>query len=144
MTQRILSVDDNPINLKVVSDTLVHAGYEGITANTVPEALSPVNEIRPDLIILDVMIPDMNGYDVCRRPRERPETAHAPIVMLTAHDILEEKIKGYEAGANKYLSKPFQPAELATPRKTEQSELITAEKVNPVLESLCTHNYSAM
>jgi len=144
MTQRILSVDDNPINLKVVSGTLVHAGYEGITANSGPEALSSVNEIRPDLIILDVTTPDMNGYDVCRRPRERPETVHAPIVMLTAHDTLEEKINGFEARANEYLLKPFQPAELAMPRKPEQSELITAEKVNPVLESQCTRNYSAM
>ncbi len=113
MTQRILAVDDNPINLKIVSGTLTHAGYEVMTASSGSEALAKVNKIRPDLIILDVMMPDMDGYEVCKRLRGNSATAHTPIVMLTAHDTLEEKIKGFEVGADEYLSKPFQPAELA-------------------------------
>jgi pilus assembly protein CpaE len=109
---RILAVDDNAINLKVVSITLQHAGYEVYTAQSGPEALELTEAIQPDVILLDITMPDMDGYEVCRRIRKNPATANIAIMMLTAHDTLEEKIKGFESGADDYLIKPFQPAEL--------------------------------
>ena len=112
MAERILAVDDNPVNLKVVSATLKQAGYEVSTASNGTEALEQVKTVKPALIILDINMPDMDGYEVCRRLRAMPATMSLPVVMLTAHDSLEEKIKGFEAGADEYITKPFQPAEL--------------------------------
>jgi pilus assembly protein CpaE len=107
-----LAVDDDEINLKLVSATLSRAGYEIFTAANGAETLRRVEEIRPDVILLDVMMPEMDGYEVCNRLRQRAATAHIPIMMLTALDTVEEKIKGFEAGADDYLPKPFAPDEL--------------------------------
>jgi pilus assembly protein CpaE len=112
MATRVLAVDDNPINLKVVSITLQHAGYECFTTDNGPSALEMAESLKPEIILLDITMPDMDGYEVCRRLRSNPVTAGIPIMMLTAHDTLEEKIKGFESGADDYLVKPFQPAEL--------------------------------
>ncbi len=108
----ILVVDDSEINLKLVSETLSKAGYETFSARSGPEALKQVDDIQPALIVLDVMMPEMDGYEVCRRLRSKPSTARLPIMMLTGQDTLEEKVKGLEAGADDYMTKPFQPAEL--------------------------------
>lgn len=112
MANRILAVDDNAVNLKVVSATLLHAGYEVFTAQNGLEALSIVEQVWPEVIILDVDMPEMDGYEVCRRLRANPKTSHIPVMILTVHDTLEEKVKGFESGADDYLTKPFQPAEL--------------------------------
>jgi len=112
MSVRILAVDDSPLILKVIENVLSRAGYEVITALSGPEALAVVDRARPDLIILDVTMPEMNGYEVCRRLRQTPPTAHSPILILTALDSLENKIQGFEAGADDYMIKPFQAAEL--------------------------------
>ena len=112
MPFRVLAVDDNAINLKVVSVTLQHAGYEVFTADSGQMALELAARLLPDIILLDITMPDMDGYEVCRRLRIQPSTANIPIMMLTAHDTLEEKIKGFESGADDYMIKPFQPAEL--------------------------------
>jgi pilus assembly protein CpaE len=112
MPNRILSVDDNEINLKVVSTSLTNAGYEVHTAKSGPEALDSIEKTLPELVVLDVSMPDMDGYEVCRRMRKHPITAKVPIIMLTALDTVEQKIKGFEAGADDYMVKPFQPAEL--------------------------------
>ncbi len=112
MAEKILAVDDNPVNLKVVRATLLRSGFEVFTAANGFEALAIVEEMIPDVILLDITMPDMDGYEVCKRLRDKPETKNIPIMMLTAHDTLEEKMKGFEAGADDYLTKPFQPAEL--------------------------------
>ncbi len=112
MAEKILVVDDNLMTLDLVSRSLSRVGYEVHTAENGPDALALVDEFRPDLIILDVMMPDMDGYEVCRLVREKPQTSRLPILMLTALESLEEKIKGFEAGADDYMTKPFQPAEL--------------------------------
>ena len=112
MAERILAVDDNLVNLKVVSATLDKGGYTVETAQSGPKALELVDHFRPDMILLDINMPDMDGYEVCRRLRKKPSTTAIPIIMLTANDTLEEKIKGFEAGADDYLPKPYQPAEL--------------------------------
>jgi len=113
MAIRVLTVDDNPINLKLVVITLQHAGgYEVFTADNGPKALEFATANKPDIILLDITMPDMDGYEVCLRLRANPVTAGIPVIMLTAHDTLEEKIKGFESGADDYLIKPFQSAEL--------------------------------
>ncbi|MBN1890811.1 MAG: response regulator [Thermoflexales bacterium] len=112
MTTRILVVDDSALSLKITYDTLSQAGYEIVSARNGLEALMQVDQVQAQLIILDVMMPEMDGYEVCRRLRHKAGTAHLPIMMLTAQDTLEEKIMGFEAGADDYMIKPFQPTEL--------------------------------
>jgi pilus assembly protein CpaE len=112
MPTRILIVDDDPVNQKLVAVILKQAGYDTFTAGTGPEALSHVDETKPELIISDVEMPGMNGYELTRQLRQKPATAHLPIMILTSHDTVQEKIKGFEAGADDYMTKPFEPSEL--------------------------------
>jgi pilus assembly protein CpaE len=112
MAQRILVVDDSAMNLKIVKAALGPAGYDLVMAANGHEALEQAVACDPDLIILDVVMPDLDGYEVCRRLRRTPAFAQRPIMMLTANDSLPERIHGLEAGADDYMSKPFEPAEL--------------------------------
>lgn len=112
MGTKILAVDDSAISLKLLTSTLAQAGYEAISATNGTDALKLADEAHPDMVILDVMMPDMDGYEVCRRLRRNRNTARLPIMMLTSQDSLEEKIKGFDAGADDYMIKPFQPPEL--------------------------------
>lgn len=112
MPARILVVDDDPVSLKVVTAILKQVGYETLTAASGSEALSRLDELRPDLVISDVEMPRMNGYELTRQLRQHPLTAHLPIMILTAHDTVQEKIRGFEAGADEYMLKPFEPSEL--------------------------------
>jgi pilus assembly protein CpaE len=112
MATRILVVDDNMMTLDLVSRSLSRVGYDVTTAESGSDALAIVDDVNPDLIILDVMMPEMDGYQVCRSLRDKSNTTQLPILMLTALDSLEEKIRGFEAGADDYMTKPFQPAEL--------------------------------
>jgi pilus assembly protein CpaE len=132
MATQILAVDDNQVNLKVVSAALTHAGYEVITATSGAQALSLMAATIPDLVILDISMPEMDGYEVCRRLRANPATAHLPVIMLTAHESIEEKIKGFEVGADDYLTKPFQPVELQARVKVliRRAAPVVEKKVN--------------
>ena len=112
MTNCVMAVDDSPLTLKLISGMLRSGGHKVVTFASGAEALAQIEAVRPDLIILDVMMPEMDGYEVCRRLRQEHLTAHLPIVMLTAMDSLEHKIKGFEAGADDYMLKPFQAGEL--------------------------------
>jgi pilus assembly protein CpaE len=112
MATRILAVDDSPLILKLIESILSRAGHQVFTALSGPEALALVDEVRPDLVILDVTMPEMNGYEVCRILRQTPLTAQSPILILTSLDSLENKMQGFEAGADDYMVKPFQAAEL--------------------------------
>lgn len=109
---KILVVDDNPQNVKLLADLLSVKGYSVITASSGFEAIDKVATEHPDLILLDVMMPGMNGYEVCQRVRANPETAILPVIMVTALDPREERVKGLEAGADDFLSKPINQAEL--------------------------------
>ena len=109
---RILAVDDQPHNLRLLVDLLSARGYEVVTAASGTEALAKIESERPDLVLLDVIMPDMNGYEVCGKIREMPQTAVLPIVMITALDPAEERVKGLEAGADDFLSKPINQPEL--------------------------------
>jgi len=107
MPLRILVVDDESINLKLVSRLLEMEGYEVITAQSGDASLRLIEQSPPDMALLDVMMPDMDGYELCRRLRQNPRTAGIPIVMLTALVDENERLKGIEAGADDCLPKPF-------------------------------------
>jgi DNA-binding response OmpR family regulator len=109
---KVLVVDDTERNVKLLADLLTFKGYAVVTASGGKEALERIAAEQPDLVLLDVMMPDMNGYDVCRKIRETPATAMLPVVMVTALDPANERVKGIEAGADDFLSKPINQAEL--------------------------------
>ena len=112
MSARILVVDDVAMNVKMLADVLTFKGYEVVTAAGGKEGLAKVGSEKPDLVLLDVMMPDLNGYEVCRAIRANPDTAILPVVMVTALDAGEERVKGLEAGADDFLSKPVNQVEL--------------------------------
>jgi class 3 adenylate cyclase len=112
VSARILVVDDTPVNLKLLGDLLTAKGYAVVTATNGPEALDKVAKEPLDLVLLDVMMPGMSGYDVCRKIREQPDTSMLPVVMVTALDPAQERVKGIEAGADDFLSKPINQQEL--------------------------------
>jgi DNA-binding response OmpR family regulator len=110
---RILVVDDNvPLSLMLDSG-LRQEGHQVRLAHSGPAAVETVKIERPDLIVLDVMLPGMTGLEVCRQLRSIPAYASIPIIFLTARNMLEDKIKGFDAGADDYLPKPFEFGELA-------------------------------
>jgi class 3 adenylate cyclase len=110
--RRVLVVDDTPVNLKLLADLLGARGYTVTTAATGAEALEKIDAAPPDLVLLDVMMPGMSGYDVCRKIRENPATAMLPVMMVTALDPGQERVKGIEAGADDFLTKPINQPEL--------------------------------
>lgn len=114
MSEKILIVDDDIDSLKLIGLMLQRHGYEIVAANAGSQALSKASSDHPDLIILDVMMPDMDGYEVCRRLRANPETQAIPIIMFTAKTLVDDKVQGFEAGADDYLTKPTHPAELTS------------------------------
>ena len=114
MAEKILVVDDDLDSLKLIGLMLQRNGYEVIAANAGNQALARALADHPDLIILDVMMPDMNGYEVSRRLRKNPTTQNIPIIMFTAKTLIDDKVAGFEAGADDYLTKPTHPAELAS------------------------------
>jgi adenylate cyclase len=111
-TARILVVDDTPANVKLLGDLLAARGYAVSTAKNGEEALAKVAAEKPDLVLLDVMMPGLSGYDVCRRIRGDAATSLLPVVMCTSLDPQQERVKGIEAGADDFLSKPVNQAEL--------------------------------
>ncbi len=109
---KILVVDDDLVNLRLVERSLSGEGYALLQARSGREALAMVEQARPDLVILDVMMPEMDGYEVCRRVRNTPAIADTLILLLTAHSSVESRLQGFEAGADDFMGKPFHPAEL--------------------------------
>ncbi len=109
---KILVVDDTPANVKLLADLLAVKGYAVVTAANGEEALAKVATEHPDLILLDIMMPGINGYDVCRTLRADPSLGILPVVMVTSLDPAQERIKGLEAGADDFLTKPVNQAEL--------------------------------
>ena len=109
---RILVVDDTAVNLKLLGDLLTAKGYDVTTASSGTEALEKIDKAAPDLVLLDVMMPGMSGYEVCKKLRENPATGILPVVMVTALDPAQERIKGIDAGADDFLTKPINQPEL--------------------------------
>ncbi|MBI3162712.1 MAG: response regulator [Chloroflexi bacterium] len=112
MTEKILIIDDDVDTLKLVGLMLQKQGYDISAASNGMQGLAKALEERPSLILLDVMMPDMDGYEVTRRLRKNPATVDIPILMFTAKTQLDDKVTGFEAGADDYLTKPTHPNEL--------------------------------
>ena len=109
---KILVVDDTPLNVKMLADLLAFKGYQVVTAASGAEGLAKIESEHPDLVLLDVMMPGMNGYEVCQKIRANPATGMLPVVMVTALDPVQERVKGIEAGADDFLAKPINQPEL--------------------------------
>lgn len=109
---RILCVDDEPANLKLLEAFLVPRGYEVIKAENGTEALKRISEQNADLVLLDVMMPGMNGFEVCKRIKEDERFRNIPVVMITALRSKEDRIRAIEAGAEDFISKPFDQGEV--------------------------------
>ncbi|MEI7671499.1 MAG: HD domain-containing phosphohydrolase [Deltaproteobacteria bacterium] len=109
---KILCVDDEPSNLRLLQAILTAEGYEFISAADGREALEMLDTQPPSLVLLDVMMPHLNGYEVCRKRKTDERLRHIPVIMLTALSVTEERIKGIEAGAEDFISKPFHRSEV--------------------------------
>jgi CheY-like chemotaxis protein/MinD-like ATPase involved in chromosome partitioning or flagellar assembly len=118
MSEKILIVDDDLDTLRLVGLMLQRQGYQISAATNGQQGLDKAFEEDPDLILLDVMMPDMDGYEVTRRLRQNPSTINTPILMFTAKAQLDDKVVGFEVGANDYLTKPTHPSELQARVKT--------------------------
>ena len=113
MAEKILVVDDDVETLRLVGLMLQRQGYEIVAASNGGQAITSAKTEAPDLILLDVMMPDMDGFEVTRQLRGDPQTANIPILMFTAKGQVDDKVAGYEAGVDDYLTKPTHPAELS-------------------------------
>ena len=139
---KILVVDDYPANVKLLRRNLEAAGYETVAAHDGEEALEKVAAEKPDLILLDILMPKIDGFEVCRRLRADEATAVVPIIMITALRETEDRIRGLEAGADDFLSKPFDRGELLArvesllQIKYYRSMLAEREKFHAVIHDL--------
>jgi CheY-like chemotaxis protein/MinD-like ATPase involved in chromosome partitioning or flagellar assembly len=118
MSEKILIIDDDLDTLRLVGLMLQRQGYQISAATNGQQGLEKAFDEDPDLILLDVMMPDMDGYEVTRRLRQNPSTLETPILMFTAKTQLDDKVIGFEVGANDYLTKPTHPSELQARVKT--------------------------
>lgn len=109
--ERILIVDDHPTNVILLEDILGDE-YQLATATSGEQALTIAADFRPDLVLMDIMMPGLDGYETCRRMRAHPTVGHAKIILVSAKAMLSERLQGYEAGADDYITKPFDEDEL--------------------------------
>ncbi len=129
MALLILVAEDDPGTRLAISDYLEHVGYLVVAAANGAEALTMMDEYQPHLVVTDVMMPQIDGYELVRRLRQRPSLRLLPVVFLTARNQTEERIHGYKLGCDAYLSKPFELAELGAVVRNllERSQLIQSE-----------------
>src|SRR5438094_5646958 len=114
MPKKILAVDDERHIVRLVEVNLARAGYQVVTAFDGREALQKVESEKPDLIVLDVMMPYMDGFEVLRNLKANPDTREIPVIMLTAKAQDADVFRGWQSGVDCYLTKPFNPMELLT------------------------------
>ncbi len=131
-TYRILVVDDEPHIRQILKFTLEKADYQVFTACDGEEALKKMDEVKPNLVLLDVMMPKMDGFEVCRKMREEFALNQIPVIMLTAKGDLTEKVHGLEGGANDYLVKPYSNEELLLRVRNVLEWNIKQKEANPL------------
>jgi diguanylate cyclase (GGDEF)-like protein len=129
---RILAVDDEPHILRILKFTLEKAGYLVTTAENGEEALQRIAEVNPNLVILDVMMPKLDGLEVCRKMRQDFRMNQIPVIMLTAKGDLSERVRGLEGGANDYLIKPYSNEELLLRVRNVLEWNIRQKEANPL------------
>ncbi|MCJ7823304.1 MAG: response regulator, partial [Anaerolineales bacterium] len=137
MAEKVLIIDDDIDTLKLVGLMLERQGYEIVVASNGTIGLNKAAEEKPELILLDVMMPDLDGYEVTKRLRSNPSLAHIPIIMFTAKTMVDDKVAGFEAGVDDYLTKPTHPAELtahvkAVLTRSAQARTVPEEKAQSV------------
>jgi signal transduction histidine kinase len=108
----ILIVDDTPINLRVIVESLEGQGYQIVVATRGEEALKRADYVQPDLILLDVMMPDLNGFEICRRLKAQPGTRDIPVIFMTSLASVDDKVTGFSVGALDYVTKPLHVEEV--------------------------------
>ncbi|HEY9525756.1 MAG TPA: response regulator [Anaerolineales bacterium] len=136
MSEKILIIDDDLDTLRLVGLMLQRQGYQISAATNGQQGLEKAFEEDPDLILLDVMMPDMDGYEVTRRLRQNPSTLQTPILMFTAKTQLDDKVVGFEVGANDYLTKPTHPSELQARVKTLLARINSKKSTTGSLQDL--------
>jgi two-component system alkaline phosphatase synthesis response regulator PhoP len=109
---RVLVVEDERDVAELIRYNLTREGYDVVVAPTGTDALKQARELRPDLVLLDIMVPQLNGWEVCRRLKQDAETRHIPVIMVTGRVEEGDKVLGFEMGADDYVTKPFSPREL--------------------------------
>jgi two-component system cell cycle response regulator len=128
MTARVLVVDDIPSNIKLLEARLAAEYFEVDSAPNGVDALTKIGAHEPDIVLLDVMMPGMDGFEVCRRIKSNPKTAHIPVVMVTALDQTSDRVAGLDAGADDFLTKPVDDAALfARVRSLVRLKMMTDE-----------------
>jgi len=128
MSARVLVVDDLPQNVKLLEAKLANEYYDVAAAYSGTQALAKVKGFSPDIILLDVMMPDMDGFETCRRLKSDPETAYIPVVMITALSDVEDRVKGLESGADDFITKPINDLHLfARVKSLVRLKMITDE-----------------
>ncbi len=112
MSKLILVVEDQEDNRRIMRDLLASAGYEVIEAVTGEEGVAAAETHRPDLILMDIQLPGLDGYEATRQIKANPDLEHIPIIVVTSYALSGDDVKAFEAGCNDYVSKPFSPREL--------------------------------
>jgi two-component system cell cycle response regulator DivK len=112
MSKLILVVEDQEDNRRIIRDLLTSVGYEVMEAVTGEEGVAAAETHRPDLILMDVQLPGLDGYEATRQIKANPDLEHIPIIVVTSYALSGDDVKAFEAGCNAYVSKPFSPREL--------------------------------
>ena len=129
--KKVLAVDDCRLNLDIIREILDDK-YDIRTATSGDEALKVASDFQPDIVLLDIMMPGMDGYEVCHQIRANPALCHTRIIMVSAKAMSSERIEGYQAGTNVYISKPFNANELLTQVRKELRQGEIEKKEEPI------------
>lgn len=130
--KKILVIDDTDLMIRIIKDILEEKGYEVISASNGPDGIRKVMEEKPDLVILDIVMPGMNGFEVCKILRDDESNNLMPIIILTSQDNEDDKLTGLELGADDYIVKPFNPRELVSRVNNTLRRIDRNRRANPL------------
>src|SRR5262245_57087394 len=138
MSARILVVDDNPLNARLLVDWLASEHYMVTTAASGFEALAKIAAERPDIVLLDVVMPELNGFEACQRIKSDPAMADIRVIMVTALSDVDDLVRGFEAGADDFITKPFNGlalmarVRLQLRRKLHYEHILEQSRIDPL------------